>query len=312
MTLCTISQSAVTSMTNKSSPSPLSEGDLYFPSSIREKEEGDVLSRVRSWNQALCFDGVSVASEILKQAVDLLSANDKMPISVDDVLLTKILPCLASSISLIPSCIPTLSATYAIELLPLVTRCAKLVDKMIPSCDASLGIKLKAGVWAICVDSSTSEDNNSKSDQYVVSLEYSKATHSIESDYSLYQGTDQCNRFSIIGTSFGTHLQFVEEWCVAESLGEGDALSFEECAQKSSASYVVDARLSLDGQSFEGMRHNVEKGSSERVIGILQQPTSSVEKVSPNEVIDHWVWTESRFCRCRPPISHPVLSDITF
>ena len=283
-------------MTNKSSPSPLSEGDLYFPSSIREKEEGEVLSRVRSWNQALCFDGISFASEILTQAVDLLSANDKLPISVDDVLLMKILPCLASSISLIPSCIPTLSTTYAIELLPLVTRCAKLVDKMIPSCDASLGIKLKAGVWAICVDSSTSEDNISKSDQYVVSLEYSKATHSVEADYLLYQGKDQCNRFSIIGTSFGTHLQFVEEWCVAGSLGEGDGLSFEECAQKSSASYVIDARLSLDGQSFEGMRHNVEKGSSERVIGILQQPTSSVKQVSPSEVIEHWVRTESLLC----------------
>jgi hypothetical protein len=43
------------------------------------------------------------------------------------------------------------------EPLLLVTRCAKLVDRMIPSHDASLRIKLRLGEWAISFNSSTLE-----------------------------------------------------------------------------------------------------------------------------------------------------------
>ena len=108
----------------------------------------------------------------------------------------EILPCLASSISLIPSCFPTLSAKYAIELLPLVTRCAKLIDRMISSSEASLGIKLEPGEWAICVDSPTSEGGlrGRSSEKYVVRLER-KATQCTDADCSIYHGKQLNNPF---------------------------------------------------------------------------------------------------------------------
>jgi hypothetical protein len=139
-TLYTISNpNSLASGAKTSSLLPISSGDIYFPS---VKPDPDYhLSKVRRWNQSLCSDGVRFATDILARAIQLLSMTNKPP--VDDILLTQILPSLASSICLIPSCIPTLSAKYAMELLPLVTRCAKLLDKMIPSKDRSVGIELK-------------------------------------------------------------------------------------------------------------------------------------------------------------------------
>ena len=300
VTLCTISQSAGEATSSNggkasSSSPPISSGHIYYPSLIRGEEDKH-LSLVRSWNQSLCADGVSFATEILTRSINILSSDNTPTTKDDDVLLMEILPCLASCISLIPSCIPTLSVKYAMELLPLVTRCAKLVDRIIPSHDASLGIKLNLGKWAICVNSSTSDGDlrgsSSSSEKYVVCFERT-ATQATEADYLLYHGRELNNLFSIIGASCGTHVQFVEEWCVAENRGEGDGLSFEECAQKSMASYIIDARLSLDGTKFEGMRHNVEKGSAERVTGVLQRSCSTAEK---NTSTEHWVKTESLLC----------------
>lgn len=300
VTLCTISQSAGEATSSNggkasSSSPPVSSGHIYYPSLIRGEEDKH-LSLVRSWNQSLCVDGVTFATEILTRSINILSSDNTPTTKDDDVLLMEILPCLASSISLIPSCIPTLSAKYAMELLPLVTRCAKLVDRIIPSHDASLGIKLKLGKWAICVNSSTSDGDlrgsSSSSEKYVVCFER-KATQATAADYLLYHGRELNNLFSIIGASCGTHVQFVEEWCAAENRGEGDGLSFEECAQRSTASFIIDARLSLDGTKFEGMRHNVDKGSAERVTGVLQRSCSTAEK---NTLTEHWVKTESLLC----------------
>lgn len=265
---------AATASGGKTSLPPISSGDIYFPLA-----KGDQLLRVRSWNQALCSDGVSFATETLSRSIQLLST-DASP--RDDVLLTEILPSLASSICLIPSCLPTLSAKYAMELLPLVTRCAKLLDRMIPSKDISLGIELKEGDWAICVDSSTSLEGDS-SEEYVVRLNR-KAVQGAQTGHSCYHGersnasatSSLNNHFSVIGASCGTRVQFVEEWCSAGSGEDGTDISFEDCAQRSTASYVIDARVSLDGTKFEGIRHNVEKGSAERITGSLQQPHHTI------------------------------------
>ena len=300
MTLCTISQSVEEALFSNIGKAPrllpISSGDVYYPSST--KGEDDHLSHVRSWNESLCSDGISFATEILTRSINLLSSGNILT-KDNDVHLMEILPCLASNISLIPSCIPTLSIKYALELLPLVTRCAKLVDRMIPSHGASLGIELESGEWTICVDSSTSDGvsrgSSGNSDIYAVRLDR-KSAHEIEAGYSFYYGNDLNNRFSIIGASSGTHVQFVEEWRAAESRAEEDTLSFEEYAKRSTGSFIIDARLNLDGTKFEGIRHNLEKGLVEPVSGFLQRASSTAEIAKSNSFTEHWVKTESLLC----------------
>mmetsp|Transcript_32185 Transcript_32185/g.67666 ORF Transcript_32185/g.67666 Transcript_32185/m.67666 type:complete len:3523 (+) Transcript_32185:112-10680(+) len=295
-TLYTVSNSmaAAAASGGKTSLPPISSGDIYFPLA-----KDYHLSCVRSWNEALCFDGVSFATGILSRSIQLLST-DRPP--QDDILLMKILPSLASSICLIPSCIPTLSAKYAMELLPLVTRCAKLLDRMVPSKDSSLGIDLKEGEWTICADSSTSSEGDSKGgsssscEEYLIHIKR-QTVQGTDTKYPCYHGerviagsSSLNNHVSVIGASCGTHVQFIEEWCSIESSENGEDISFEDCAQRSTASYVIDARLSLDGTKFEGIRHNVEKGSAERITGRLQQPHSTAA------VGNNWIQTESLLC----------------
>ena len=192
VTLHTVSNNSITALSSgKTSLPSISSGDIYFPLA----KDHDHLSCVRSWNRTLCSDGISFATGILSRSIQLLSTADSTPPKEDDdVLLTQILPSLASSICLIPSCIPTLSAKYAMELLPLVTRCAKLIDKMILSSDDnsrtnSLGVELKEGDWVVRVDSSASLEGDSKSsddsEEYSVSLKC-KAVQDVETGHSCY------------------------------------------------------------------------------------------------------------------------------
>ena len=260
-TLFTVSSTAAQT---SSIPSSISSGDIYFPSLTKEDDDHHRLSFVRSWNQALCSDGVSFATDILSRSIQLLSTNVASLISKEDnILLTTILPSLASSICLIPSCIPSLSVKYAMELLPLITRCAKLIDQLLPSKDVPLGIDLKEGEWAICVQ----DDNTESSEEYVVRLKR-RDTDDAGINDSYYDGASTKNDFSLIGALCGTRVQFIEEHCCGQE--EGEVISFEECAKNSTSSVVIDSRLSLDGQKFEGIRHSVEKGTSERVTGHLK------------------------------------------
>jgi hypothetical protein len=302
VTLCTISESVEEALFSSIGKAPrilplISSGDIYYPSSSRGDDEH--LSHVRLWNRSLCSDGISFATEILMRSINLLMSGNVLPTKDDDAHLLEILPCLASAISLIPSCIPTLSIKYAMELLPLVTRCAKLVDRMIHSRGASLGIELESGEWTICVDSSTSDGDSrgssDNSESYAVRFDRI-SEHGIETDYSFYQGNELNNRFSIIGASSGTHVQFVEEWRAAESPADGDTSSFEEYAKRSTASFIIDARLNLDGTKFVGVRHNLDKGLAEPVSGFLQRESSTAEIARSKCVTEHLVKTESLLC----------------
>lgn len=264
--------------------SPISSGDIYFPSLTKEEEKEEESHHrrtlVRSWNQGLCSDGVAFAIDILSRLIELLSSGDVLSSDEDNILLTKILPSLASSICLIPSCIPTLSSKYAMELLPLVTRCAKLIDKILPSKDKSNLVELKEGNWTISVDSSgDSQDVTDSFEEYVVCFKRSEMDETASANHTSYRGTSANNDCSIIGSSCGTHIHFVEEWC-SKSLEEGSLSSFNEYEKSSKASYVIDARINLDGKKFTGDRHSTE-GSTERVIGRLK--SSATEGQSKGE-----------------------------
>ena len=246
----------------------------------------------------MCFDGISFATEILGKAIQQLTSCDSL-LSTGDVLLTEILPCLASSICLIPSCIPNLSVQYVMELLPFITRCAKAIDNFIQSKDSSIGINMREGEWSIFT-SSPSEGNSStlsgsskesreSSEAYGVNIQ-PKIVQNEATEYFSYEGKSLNNDLTVIGASYGSRVYLVENTCTPESQNT-ERTSQGETAQISSESCIIDARLSLDGTSFEGVRYRVEKGSSDRVSGFLQH--SSVTKSSdPDDLMKKLIQSE--------------------
>ena len=236
---------------------------------------------------------MAFATEILGRSIQHLSNCDALLLSEGDVLLTEILPCLASSICLIPSCIPTLSVQYAMELLPFVTRCAKAIDKLVESKDCSIGIDVNGGEWAIC-SSSTSEGNSKEGsrspDSYFVLIERN-AMQTTATGYSFYQGKSLKNDFVVIGTSSGTRLHLVEDSCTSESHNIRGSIPHEQVPQISARATIIDARLNLDGTKFEGVRYRVENGSSELVTGFLQKQ-SSTKASRPFDFMKQMIRTE--------------------
>jgi len=268
----------------KSASSAISSGDIYFPlPTDARKQTPDSMLRVQRWNQSLCADGIAFGSEILSRSIKLLSSPNSTSSLETNALLTSVLPSLASSICLIPSCIPTLSTKYAIALLPLVTRCAKLVDELIPlEHEANaLGADLKEGNWLLRVEPSTSSNSesrsNSKSEEYVVCLKQNETTK--ETGYVCFQGEgietssrSKDGRVAIIGACCGTHVHLIEDWC-------GESLV------NSTTSCIIDARLGLDGTKFEGTYHDTQQQTSGRVFGCLQDAIttrSQTESMSAN------------------------------
>lgn len=293
VTLCTVSMSNISCGGNPSPSIPLPCGDLYFPA-LSDNSDERHKSFVRSWNETLCDDGVSFATEILWKAIQQLSKCDSL-LPTGDVLFTEILPCLASGICLIPSCIPTLSIKYAMELLPFVTKCAKSIDKFVQSKETSFVIDMKGGEWKICTSptvegtpsslSGNAKGSSNSFEAYIVPIERD-TTQNTATGCTLYEGKSLNNDFSIIGTSCGTHVYLVENTCIA-----GTKSSSEEIAHISAKSHVIEARLSLDGASFEGVRYHVGNGSSERVTGFLQHP-SSIEAPSPSDFMKRMIHAE--------------------
>eukprot|EP00804_Cyclotella_cryptica_P018743 CCRYP_007226-RB/>CCRYP_007226-RB protein AED:0.02 eAED:0.02 QI:214/0.83/0.84/1/1/1/13/1126/5186 len=291
-TLYTISNS-VTSAGKSSIPPIVSSGYVYFPS-VQESKP-DHVAQIRSWNQTLCSNGISFAIDILARSIKLLSSETEVESSV---LLSIILPPLASAICLIPSCIPCLSAKYAMELLPLVTRCAKLIDRSIFSNNrhSSLNVEMKEGSWVIHAELSTSTEPDPKAcvefEEYVI--EFKRKPLQDESIDAFFQGKGTSSTGRVphgyvytIGAVRGTRLQFIEEWTDEDLAGQD--VSFSDTF-KSTSSCVINARLGLDGKKFEGVYHNVQHGTSGNISGVLQTPSvdiSSNENFNPSYVMAH-------------------------
>ena len=247
----------------KTASSTISSGDIYFPLPIDANDQTpDHMLRVQQWNQSLCIDGIAFSSEVLSRSIKLLSSLESTSSLESNVLLTSVLPSLASSICLIPSCIPTLSTKYAIALLPLVTRCAKLLDGLIPLENKfhALGSELKEGNWLLRVEQeSGSRNNNNISEEYVVCLKQSEA--STTAGYTCFEGegVDTSSRskdgsVKIVGACCGTQLHLIEDW--------------SDVSPRSSC--IIDARLGLGGGKFEGTYHDTKEHTSGRIFGCLQ------------------------------------------
>lgn len=303
-------------------PPTISSGRVYFPA-VNEANTEDT-AHVRSWNQTLCSDGINFASEILARSVKLLELEQASTLINSSVLLTTVLPTLASSICLVPSCIPTLSARYAMELLPLVTRCAKLLDSLVlpENRSESLGVAIQEGTWILNADAATSSDGDNQGcvdiEEYTVNFKHYPGQDDERMHSRFYGGGKstsgrKANSVSIIGSSQGTHVQFVEEWSDEESLEEGVS-TFFDFAKRSTSSCVVDARLSLCGTKLVGTYHNVQQGTSGNISGYLQQAQfpSAIQSTSGQTEL---IQTESLLTLAVGHLSlvlcsHTALSDI--
>lgn len=245
------------SITSSSSPmkksisSTVSSGHLYFPSTV---EDLSSVNQIRSWNQALCSNGIKFATEILLVSIKLLSSGTGLESNVVSAI---ILPRLASALCLIPSCIPTLSGKYAMELLPLVTRCTKLIDSTVSAENKGslFNVNMKEGSWLIQLsDSDTIIDN-----EYVVNFTHKSIQND---DIVCVQGRGTCSTkrksdglLLINGAICGSSMQLIKE---RTDKSGNVSQSF------------IDARLSIDGLKFDGVFFDAQRNTNGKISGVLQ------------------------------------------
>lgn len=242
-TLYTITSSSASAGKTQVS-STVSNGHVYFPS-VQESSP-DHVSNIRLWNQSVCWSGITFATHLLMSSIKLLNSGTDLKSST---LLSDMLPRLASALCLVPSCIPILSAKYAMELLPFVTQCAKLIDSMIlpENRRASLNVEMKKGCWLIRVSPSTDSESYVSDREYTVDF-VSKTVQDDSIDTCIY---GKCSKVSSVGVVRGTHLKLIEE-------------------QSDGTKSLVDARLSLDGNRFEGDYVDIEQNSAGKISGVFQ------------------------------------------
>ena len=294
-----------------------SSGHFYFPST--QELNPDSALQIRSWNQAVCSNGIAFAIDILMTAIELLSSGKSQESNVS---LSYILPRLASALCLIPSCIPTLSAMYAMELLPFVTKCAKLFQNVIlpESRQSSFNVEMKEGSWMIQISQPSTSDSESRggSDEYTVDLlKMQKYDDGVDACFNgKGKGptrSTSTEHVSLTAAVRGTRLQIIEEWSNEQGSNVSQSL--------------IDARLSVDGSKFEGSYFNLIKNTTGTITGVLQ--TSSIyaaakdivcieSSSSPSTVTEsqeHLVRTESILCLAAGHLSAilcspTVMSDV--
>jgi hypothetical protein len=292
-----------------------SSGQVYFPS-IQMMNPHDRV--VREWNQVLCSYGITFAKNVFMVSIELLLSGACLE---SNAILSAILPRLASALCLVPSCIPTLSAKYAMELLPLVTRCAKLIDKRIlpENLMSSCSIKMREGSWLIKAGPSSCADSDSKGDsenEYAVDF-VQKPTQDDIID-ACYHGKGKAvvgrtKKFvSVVGAVRGTNLKFIEEWSDQEHglLSASDSES------------LIDARLSLDGRKFEGIYRNIKQNTTGKITGVFQAPplyavskdapdVKQLGNLSDQDTQDELIRTESLLCLAAGRLSLILCSPTT-
>jgi len=307
--LYTVSNSDLLGSGKSATPPLVSSGSFYYPSAKDGVEvEPRVISGVRAWNRSLCADGITFTSEALMQTIKVLTCESISSIE-SSILMTRLLPSLASSICLIPSCIPNLSAKYAMEFMPLVTRCAKLIDrKFSDDDDCRLGLDMKEGLWVLRAKSSSSE-TDSQSCANLKEYEVQLSRKSLEMHDSVYtifkgEGKSKSSRsphetLSFTAATCGTHIQIIEEW------------KSTDLQHSSNSPIVIDGRLNLDGTKLEGFYFCKEDGSTGQISGNLEIPG----KVSPPNCSKQLVKTEALLCQAVGHLalmlsSKTVLADV--
>lgn len=234
-------------------------GERFYPGAMSSPESDDLASRVRKFNDLLCFDGVRYTTETLQFISETISQKP------DHVVLTKVLPSLASSLCLISPSVPILSARSAILLIPHIRRCLDVCSRFQENLRDTTMItdRIAEGKWLIRAAGSGSGKHDIE--EYYLDVDCAtRPSRDLETTY--FQGSgrgisgkSKNGKIDIHGSVCGSSLSFVEEW-LSDS---------EDILAENMSSCIVNARMSLSGDRFEGVYRNVQYGTSGHIAGKL-------------------------------------------
>jgi hypothetical protein len=237
-------------------------GEQLYPIAVLSSVENDLASRVRKFNNQLCFDGVRYATETLHFISERLNERP------DHVVLASVLPSLASALCLFPPTVPILSARSAILLIPHVRRCLDICSLTYPEsyCETKeIADRVSEGKWLIRTTSGVPGKHDCVG-EYCVDIVHEPGLDSVEFTGSGRgtAGETKNGKIVINGTLNGDALCFVEEW-----FSDTDDISVE-----STSSSIVNARMGLGGDKFEGAYSDIKNGRHGLIAGILVETLS--------------------------------------
>ena len=213
------------------------------------------------------------------------------------------LPALASCVSLLPTGIPMLSQRFAVAVLPHVSRCLAVLDDSDQCKQPPVHRSMMNGKWLIRATGSSSSLANSTAssseyEEYIVDFESNnesmqEAASGSQSSFSGKgvgtTGKSKNGLVSIVGTSVGTAVHFIEDWTdgtektsttnANDEAGQSSSTptpfspvpattATTSASSSSSSSCVIMARMNLRGSKFEGTYQNVQYGTTGHIAGV--------------------------------------------
>ena len=241
----------------------ISGGECYYPLLRPPSQEmaiNNFARDVRQHNDQLTWEGIRYATSVLERAVTSIKGND-----LSNVVLTSILPSLGASLCLLPPSVPILSARFASYLMPYVSTCILELERIlldVKGYNASIfDQSVLLGRWIV---RTKNFDDSIEDEEYEIDI----TTFRIENESTCFEG--KCTpgilgkskgaSGKVIGCVNGSSVTFVEDWYSTI----GDEASDDS---RESDSFVITARLSIDGRAFEGIYRRSDSGSSGHITG---------------------------------------------
>ena len=248
-------------------------GSCYYPLNLNpSKDQVHLLARldsVKRHNDLFSLDTLQYAVDTMQTPSKCLQTST----TLEEIFVSAILPSVAASLCLLPSTIPILSQRLALLLLPHVTRCIQALE--IHSKDSNLFDRgLMEGKWLIRATGSSGISPTTDCEEYVVDLKSYSEKEKVVGFQGCGIGTTGRSKNGLVriaGTVYGSWLHFAEEWtCVSDEP--------ESSVDDIASSCLVSARLSLDGNKFEGTYRDIQFGTTGHIAGVLSSPKSDEPK----------------------------------
>ena len=228
------------------------EQSFYPPvDSSGEDLECKMQKLVRCWNTDLCDHVLSYVSDILTQACQYMNA-ESGGIQVVD-LFEYMLPTVVASLSLFPVHVPYISTTMAFNVLPLLVKCSALLGDRLKGLSCNVpNAPIRMGAWTFRL---TTKNSGGSALESITGFQHHEFQMSINpcsadesSDVITFEGSGKSSSsvnprdsVYIAGVAIGTLVRLVQ--VLEKKPGEGN---------ESTAVYLVEGRLNLDGTMFEG------------------------------------------------------------
>jgi hypothetical protein len=296
VTLLNVESGGQTTGQNGAFDGELAGGMCYYPSipkSITDsKADVNRIEQVKRHNDVLSWDATLYISGFLQSLNESIRSTDGERAD----LLYSAIPSIAAASTLLPSSIPILSQRFGVALLPLVSRCIEKLHSAVKTNRNLFSGGLRQGKWVIRATGSAGTTSSSESEEYVV--EFVNETSGFCGSGIGTTGKSKHGLVSIVGTTNGSALHFVEEWKDDESSSE---VGVSSC--------VVTARTNVDGSRFEGTYRNVQFGTLGQISGVLTVPSSNEEE-KRTEPGDIWMTCEAFLCVTEGHLASILAEDI--